>query len=515
MKRTICMAIAAFTLATACSCGNRSPVQIQDPKARVLVTCDPELDDNNSMIRFLLFATDFDIEGIVLTSSRFHWKGDGKGTTQFIPGSEYDNAGLGPQTEWRWKDDVLDKLLDAYEEVYPNLIVHDSRYPSPEYIRSRTKVGNVYFEGDYSYDSEGSRLIREVRLDDKPGPLFVQAWGGASSIAAALRSVADEYRDSPEWESVYRRICDKMVFCGGDQDNTLNGYIRKEWPDIRIQSVSGSFMPLSFNGLNRLPDSLRFYLEPEWVAENLRKGPLGELMRVWGDGIQYSPGDIYDYFWESGKTADELRAEGYVVWCSLQEKGSFIGEGDTPLYLNQIDNGLRAWEDESWGGWSGRRAPGEVSGIVTYGAAQGNAPATASGRARRTGPDPALPNFFPEAMDQLAARFRWSLTSDYDKCNHYPVVNGPHDIKAAPGETVRLKAEVGDPDDDELELRWWQFKVGSYAGDCSVDEPSSAETSFTVPYDAKPGDTIHLILEANDHGQPNLKRYLRTVVTVE
>ena len=131
MKRTICMAIAAFTLATACSCGNRSPVQIQDPKARVLVTCDPELDDNNSMIRFLLFATDFDIEGIVLTSSRFHWKGDGKGTTQFIPGSEYDNAGLGPQTEWRWKDDVLDKLLDAYEEVYPNLIVHDSRYPSP------------------------------------------------------------------------------------------------------------------------------------------------------------------------------------------------------------------------------------------------------------------------------------------------------------------------------------------------------------------------------------------------
>ena len=84
-------------------CTAKVPEQKQDPKARVIVTCDPELDDNNSMIRFLLFATDFDIEGIVLTSSQFHWKGDGKGTTQFVPGAEYDRGDvhLGPQTEWR------------------------------------------------------------------------------------------------------------------------------------------------------------------------------------------------------------------------------------------------------------------------------------------------------------------------------------------------------------------------------------------------------------------------------
>ena len=134
---------------------------------------------------------------------------------------------------------------------------------------------------------------------------------------------------------------------------------------------------------------------------------------------------------------------------------------------------------------------------------------------RRMGLDPVLPNFFPEAMDQLAARFHWSATSDYDACNHYPVVNGPHDISAAPGETVRIQAEVGDPDGDRLDLRWWQFKVGSYEGDCAVDDPASPVTTFTVPADARPGDTIHLILEANDNGQPNLKRYLRTIITVK
>jgi hypothetical protein len=47
-------------------------------KPRTIVTCDPELDDQNSMIRFLLHATDFQIDGLVYTSSRFHWKGDDK-----------------------------------------------------------------------------------------------------------------------------------------------------------------------------------------------------------------------------------------------------------------------------------------------------------------------------------------------------------------------------------------------------------------------------------------------------
>lgn len=517
MKRVI-MFLLAYAAVTAvfASCAGKAPSQVQDPRPRIIVTCDPELDDNNSMIRFLLFATDFDIEGIVLTSSQFHWKGDGKGTTQFIPGAEYDrgNVHLGPQTEWRWYDPFMDNLLDAYDEAYTNLVVHDPRYPTPDYIRSVTKVGNIYFQGDYSYDSDGSRLIKDVLLDDEPGPVFVQAWGGASSIAAALRSIADEYKNTPEWDAIYRKVSEKMIFCGGDQDNALNGYIRVEWPDIHVQSVSGSFMPIAYNGQDRLPDSLKFYFEPKWVSENLRIGPFGKLQRVWGDGVQYSPGDIYDYFGESGKTADQLRSEGYVVWSNIQEKGSFLAEGDSGCFLNQIDNGLRAWQDESWGGWSGRNATGTVNGIMTFGG-DSSAQESAVSLGRRMASDPVLPNFFPEAMDQLAARFHWSASSNYSDCNHYPVVNGPHDICAAPGETVRIKAEAGDPDGDKLELKWWQFKVGTYSGDCSVDDPSSAETTFTVPSDAKPGDTIHLILEANDHGQPNLKRYLRTIITVK
>src|SRR5690242_11602891 len=60
---------------------NSTPV-----KPRVVITADPELDDNNTLIRALLYSTDFKVEGLVYTSSQFHWKGDGKGTTQYLPG---------------------------------------------------------------------------------------------------------------------------------------------------------------------------------------------------------------------------------------------------------------------------------------------------------------------------------------------------------------------------------------------------------------------------------------------
>lgn len=34
------------------------------PKPRVVVTADPELDDSNSLVRYLLYSTDFQTEGV-------------------------------------------------------------------------------------------------------------------------------------------------------------------------------------------------------------------------------------------------------------------------------------------------------------------------------------------------------------------------------------------------------------------------------------------------------------------
>ena len=66
----------------------------QAAKPRIIVTADPELDDNNSLIRFLLYSDQFDIDGLIYASSQFHWKGDGKGTTFMVKGREYTRYGL-------------------------------------------------------------------------------------------------------------------------------------------------------------------------------------------------------------------------------------------------------------------------------------------------------------------------------------------------------------------------------------------------------------------------------------
>jgi len=498
--------LVVFALFASCA-GN---VEQQVEKPRIIVTCDPELDDNNSLIRYILYASDFQTEGIIYTSSKFHWKGDGSGKTMFKEGSEYANIGLGPQTSWRWdpQERFIDNVVDAYAEAYPNLKVHCANYPTPEYLRSIVKWGNVEFEGDYSKDTEGSNLIKQVLLDEKPGPVFLQTWGGASSVAAALRSIEDEFKGTDQWDAIYKKVSEKAVMCmSGDQDGTYPNYIGKAWPDIKTQSLRGSTVPLSYMAFRSVKPEDKHYLSAEWMQENVRsKGKLGELYRVWGDGKQMVKGDKYDYFGESGKTAEELEAEGYRLWLrDIQPAGSFLGEGDTFCYLQMIDNGLRGWQDQTWGGWSGRLREVKIDP---------NASMEAQYAAMRA-PDDAMPNFFPEVMEGFAARFKWAVTPNYADANHYPVVNGPLSIEAAPGEKVTLNAKASDPDGDALTLKWWQFRVGTYEGEVTVDDPTSAKTTFTVPADAKTGETIHLILEAQDNGTPTLKRYLRTVVTVK
>ena len=68
---------------------------------------------------------------------------------------------------------------------------------------------------------------------------------------------------------------------------------------------------------------------------------------------------------------------------------------------------------------------------------------------------------------------------------------------------------------DEVVVRWWQYaEADRYEGRVTLSDPGARTTEVRVPADAKPGDTLHLILEATDDGDPALTRYRRVVVTV-
>lgn len=507
--RILCAALIVSLMAAGCS-NPKDGVQV---KPRVIVTCDPELDDNNSLIRYVLYATDFDTEGIIYASSQFHWKGDGKGTTQYIPGREYARPGrdLGPQTSWRWADGerFIDNIIEAYETVYPNLKVHDPSYPTPEYMKSILKVGNVEFEGDISHDTPGSDLIKEVLLDDDPRPVFIQVWGGPSTASRALKSIQEEYEGTPEWDAIKAKVSAKAKFClSGQQDQTYKEYVQVHWPDIESIILNAGVTSLGYGakrGVINKEDTV--YFSTDWTDKMIKsQGLFGDMYRVWGDGKQMAEGDFTDYFGLSGYTTEELVKMGYWVWSPPQPYGNFISEGDTPCYLNLIGNGLRAFEAQEWGGWGGRRKTLSE---------QEKAAGFTAPFAMRAVKDAVLPIFLPAIQKDFAVRMAWSVTPDFAAVNHNPVIAGPYDVTAAPGETVKIKTKVSDPDGDALALDWLQFKVGSYQGDVQIAGADTAVPSVTVPADAKPGDTIHVVLTAEDDGEPSLVKYHRTVITVK
>ena len=142
-----------------------------DGRPRVIATSDGEIDDECSMVRFLLYANEWDVEAIITSSSQYHWQG-------------HNWAG----------DNWVQPYLDAYTKVYPNLVKHDPRYPTPEYLRARTLLGNVKAEGDMEQVTAGSQYIVKVLLDETDDqPVWLQAWGGPNTIARAQKTIVEEH----------------------------------------------------------------------------------------------------------------------------------------------------------------------------------------------------------------------------------------------------------------------------------------------------------------------------------
>lgn len=457
-------------------------------KARVIVTSDGEVDDECSMVRFLLYANEWDIEAIVTSSSQYHWQGH------------------------RWAgDDWIDPYLEAYAEVYPSLLKHDGNYPSPEYLNDRTRLGNVKSEGDMEEDTPGSDLIVEVLLDESdPRPIWLQAWGGPNTIARALKKIEDDY---PERMA---EVANKLRFYFiWEQDRTYQTYILPQWGKYEIPTIiSDQFWAMAYQWNKVQPEAMQTYLRADWMKENVLEnhGPLCSLYKAHEEGSHGLSGD-YDF-----------------------QAGDFRSEGDSPAFLHTIPTGLRSLESPDWGGWGGRfvRVRDNTwldpvpsphykypEGRWFTGSAWGR---VSLRQGETTFNNPRVKEYFrpmwrwTEAVqNDFAARADWTVMS-YEDSNHPPDVKLAHaqDLKVVSGQKVILDATgTTDPDDDSLKYRWWQFEeADTYAGIVSIEAADEQRASFTVPDDAAQGETIHLVVEVTDSGAPPLTRYRRVVARV-
>lgn len=441
---------------------------------RVIVLTDAEADDRCSMVHFLLHANDMQVDAIIQTNSCFQRKG--------------------------WSHEPwLAEQLDAYAKVYPNLKVHDSNYPTPEYLRDRVYVGDenpdhVMLNGGKCKallpgaepivdpvnweDTPGSDRIVEILLEKDPRPVFIQCWGGGNTAARAFHKLKTKYPKDYE-----RAVSKAVLYCIWYQD-AAGPYIERNHPLVTIilnHHFSGSW---DYGTMTNTTDFVKRYM---YNGNN----PLGN--------------------------------------CYMQP---YISEGDTPAFLYSLENGLRSYEDPTFGGWGGRFY--KVKGFDNV--------------YRDTGLGE-LREWIEPAMHDYQARLQWCVTPEYEKANHKPIIEVPMGLDhiACSGDTVRLKADITDPDAFDVETAWksrgdmwaqkgitkefvaanperfhvpwrcawYQYPAGTFPGyvDLHLGSERKADMWFVAPEVDTP-QTIHVILEAYDMSIPRLTSYARFIITI-
>ena len=450
-------------------------------KPRVLVTSDGEIDDECSLVRFLLYANEWDIEGIITSSSQYHWQGH------------------------KWAgDDWAQPYLKAYAEVYPNLVKHAPDYPTPEFLQSRTLLGNVETEGEMVAVTPGSKRIVEVLLDDSdPRPIWIQAWGGTNTIARALKTIEEEHPE--KMAAVAKKIRFYFIW---EQDDTYQRYIRPHWGKYHIPTIiSDQFIAIFYHWKKFLPADKQTYLAGSWMKPNILEnhGPLCALYKA------HVKGD-----------------KGF-------DEGDFRSEGDSPAFLHTIPTGLRNMESPDYGGWGGRfvkvRDNTWLDPVAEPGYRYPEGRWFGDSAWGRTRLKKEIPNdaeltayldpqwrWIDAIQNDFAARADWCV-KPYDEANHPPIVKIANalNLNVRPGEKVSLSAKgTSDPDRNALSYRWWQYAdAGTYSDSARIEDADKQDASLFVPADATAGQSIHFICEVTDNGTPPLTRYQRVVCNIK
>ncbi|MCP9769198.1 DUF1593 domain-containing protein [Lacihabitans sp. LS3-19] len=476
-------------------------------KPRTIVTTDGELDDVDSFVRLLLYANEFNIEGLIISSSQWHYKGDGKGT-KFISEMDMTKKMYGERTELRWPGtDWIFELVDAYGKVYPNLKKHSVDYPSDTHLKSLIRIGNIDFEGEMEKDTEGSEYIKAKLLDDNMEPLYLQVWGGTNTIARAMKSIEDEYKNTASWEKIYKKVCQKaIIYAILDQDATYRKYISVNWPDVKIFYNSNQFWCFAYFWKKAVPEAFHKYLEGSFMGEKviLNHGALTKMYYSYGD--ENPPkGEIEDIYSDPEKIKNNQ-------WGSFT-KYDFISEGDSPAFLHLVDIGLENLKNPQNGGWGGRLVQSKTHPNRWE---DGEAASDYNPFTQKIDLGFAQARWVPAIQEDFAARADWCV-KEFNEANHAPkiTVKGGKNLSVKPGQKVKINAETADPDGNKIAVKFWQYEdVGTSKEKLIINTKGNTAT-FTLPKKTASGSTFHVIVEGTDDGSPALTRYQRVVLTVK
>jgi hypothetical protein len=440
-------------------------------KHRILILTDieNEPDDAMSLVRFLLYSNQFDVEGIVATTSC--WQRN-------------------KIADWR-----IHEIVEAYGKVRSNLEKHEQGYPTETFLKEKIKKGYTDFgmaavgEGK---DSEGSDWIIKVVDEEDARPVWIPIWGGANCLAQALWKVKNT-----RTEMEVKKFTDKIrVYTISDQDNS-GPWIRNNFQELFYivspgfhENNGGSYFYSTWIGISGerhyyFPSGANTYIvDNDWVDNNIQNhGPLG---------AQYP--DI-----------------------------PYIMEGDSPSFMYLIQNGLGSAEHPNWGSWGGRYELYQPPTRLFYHEPEERAIWTDTDDYVEVDGTVYIDNtatiwrWRDHFQNDFAARMDWTI-KDYEDANHAPVVKLDHagKIEVKSGEEINLNASLSeDPDKDKLSYEWIFYReAGTYPSMLELKNKNNARLKLTAPRVDSPKN-LHFIVAVTDNGQPKLTRYQRVIVTVK
>ncbi len=415
-------------------------------KPRIINTTDlgADPDDEQSMVRQLVCANEYDIEGLIVSTGC--WKKSQSNT------------------------DMLDKILNAYGKVVSNLSVHADGYPSLDYLKSISVMGQKSYgmsDVGAGKDSPGSELIIAAVDKDDPRPVWVTGWGGVNTIAQALWKV----RETRSPEELSKFLNKLRVF------------------DILGQDDAGA-----------------------WIAKNFP-----ELLYIRATGV---------YGWQPSDEHLDKHIQNHGPLGAVYPDRKWATEGDTPAFMHVCPNGLNDPDKIDQGGWGGRFSLTKKSGIRSMSGVKKETetkydPYYMYGNTSEGAK--AIKRWSKGYNNDFAARMDWSIASNYADANHHPiaVVNGDTsrqvlEVSVSPGSNVTLSADgSSDPDGDSLVYSWsFYSEPSSYSGNVTIENGSSDSATVAIPSNGG-GKNIHIILELHDNGSPNLYAYRRVIINVQ
>jgi hypothetical protein len=445
-------------------------------KERVIVLTDieNEPDDTQSMIRFLTYSNQWDVEALVATTS-IHQRDKTAAASIRV-------------------------LIEAYAKVRENLLKHEPGYPTADYLLSVLREGRANYGMNavgQNMDSPGSDMIINVVDRDDARPVWVLVWGGPNCLAQALWKV----RMTRSPEDVEKFVAKLRVYTISDQDDS-GPWIRKTFPNLFYiispgLGSGGAYHHATWSGISGDVFSGRFtgadfsIVDNPWLDKNVRsKGPLGALYPI----------------------------------------TKFLMEGDTPSFLYLINNGLSEPEHPDWGGWGGRYEL-YTPRLRKWHIEPETRPIWTDTEDEVMGVDgkwyttnkATIWRWRSAYQNDFAARMDWTI-KPYAEANHPPVAKLAHAsrLNAKSGERVNLSAAGStDPDGNALSYEWIYYgEPGTFVisnsrtgAPLKIEDANKVNAWFTAPKVTKPA-TMHVILAVTDQGTPALTRYQRVIITL-